>query len=607
MFRIRRVYDLTAPVNVDAVRQVQAVLQAQFPGLDPAELAALPERLTNPFKRSFQSILFCAADGADQVLGAAIVLHDPTQHFCFLEYLATCPGSGGRGVGGALYERVDEEARALNARALFFECPPDDPAQCATPDLLKANRARMRFYEELGARPLVNNEYHRPLREGVIGDPVLMIDLLDGGGGTAPSGRGPPGREYVRQVVRAILHRKYQDLCPPEYITRVVDSFRDDPVVIREPRYGRRSRPALVPPPIQGAGPPVAAPLAVASAPTVSRRLRAPVALAYSDQHSIHHVRERGYVESPVRIRSILSELEPTGLFERAPTRRYPERHIKAVHDAGYFEYLERVCASIPAGKSVYPYVFPLRNPARPPKDLSVRAGYYCIDTFTPLNANAFLAARGAVDCALAAADAILAGRRRAYALVRPPGHHAERRAFGGFCYFNNAAIAAQYLAPYGRVAILDVDYHHGNGQQDIFYERADVLTVSIHGHPNFAYPYFTGFADERGAGAGLGFNVNFPLPEQQTGEQYLTVLARALRVVERFRPTYVVIALGFDLARRDPTGTWSLSAKDFYLIGRALAAGGWPLLVIQEGGYRTRTLGVNARHFFEGLVTGLP
>ncbi len=136
---------------------------------------------------------------------------------------------------------------------------------------------------------------------------------------------------------------------------------------------------------------------------------------------------------------------------------------------------------------------------------MPVRAGYYCIDTFTPLNRNAYTAAKGAVDCALTAASQILTGYRISYALVRPPGHHAESKVFGGFCYFNSSAMAANYLSVHGRVAVLDVDYHHGNGTQDIFYQRDDVLTVSIHGHPSFAYPYFSGFSEETGEEKGLG------------------------------------------------------------------------------------------------------
>jgi acetoin utilization deacetylase AcuC-like enzyme len=187
---------------------------------------------------------------------------------------------------------------------------------------------------------------------------------------------------------------------------------------------------------------------------------------------------------------------------------------------------------------------------------------------------------------------------------VRPPGHHAERRSFGGFCYFNNAAVAAQYLSPFGKVAILDIDYHHGNGQQDIFYARNDVLTISIHGDPKFAYPYFTGFPDERGVNLGEGFNVNIALPEAQNGAQYRKALASALEAVSRFRPAFLVVSLGLDTAKGDPTGTWHLGAKDFEANGRLIAGLRLPTLVVQEGGYRIRTLGTNARAFFTGLAS---
>jgi acetoin utilization deacetylase AcuC-like enzyme len=328
--------------------------------------------------------------------------------------------------------------------------------------------------------------------------------------------------------------------------------------------------------------------------------------LIVNDRHDVHHVRDRGYVEAPVRVRSILKELARTQIFEPIPPRHFGIKHVEKVHDREFVRFLRKACANVPAASSVYPYVFPVRNHARPPRELPLRAGYYCIDTFTPLNANAYKAALRSVDCTLTGAECLLDGGHAAYALVRPPGHHAEHRSFGGFCYFNSAAVAAHYLSEHGRVALLDIDYHHGNGSQDIFWRRGDVLTVSIHGHPRFTYPYFSGFNDETGGGDGKGFNVNYPLPENIDGERYREELAKALRSVRKFAPQFLVLALGLDTAKGDPTGSFRLIARDFRDNGRMVASLGLPTLVVQEGGYKTRTLGVNARHFFTGLWEGM-
>ncbi len=192
------------------------------------------------------------------------------------------------------------------------------------------------------------------------------------------------------------------------------------------------------------------------------------------------------------------------------------------------------------------------------------------------------------------------AGSPTHWSALRPPrGKPRVRR----LCYFNNTAIAAEVSLHHARVAILDLDYHHGNGQQEIFWERGDVLTLSIHGHPNFAYPYFSGFADERGAGDGLGANRNYPLEESVEGPRYREVLTRALppgRETRRRDPGRGARAR--HQARKDPTGTWNLSAADFTANGRMVSALRLPTLVVQEGGYQVRSLGVNARSFFTGL-----
>lgn len=573
MFRIRQITDTALQTSPTILPRVQAMLRERLPGISAEEVESLPSRILDPLSSRFKTILLVADDLQGGLKGFAVMSFAPDAKFCLLEYIVAGRSLAGHGIGGALYARVREVARGLGAFGLFFECLPDDPALCSQESYAAQNAARLRFYERYGARPIVNTGYETPLSPGQKDMPHLVFDDLGSG--------EPLSRDRARRTVRAILERKYAHLCPPGYIETVVKSIVDDPVRLREPRYAHRARP-----------------VGVARRPGDQL-----IALVVNDRHDIHHVRDRGYVEAPVRIKSILDGIVPTGLFWRMPPREFPMSWIRAVHDEGFVEYLRRVCAAVEPGRSVYPYVFPIRNHAKPPKDLAYAAGYYCIDTFTPLNRNAFLAAKRAVDCTLTAASAVLEGQRFAYALVRPPGHHAERRVFGGFCYFCNAGIAAEFFARHGKVAILDIDYHHGNGQQDIFYRRSDVLTVSIHGHPRFAYPFFSGYEDETGEGEGAGFNVNLPLPEQVDGERYREVLRTALHRIRRYGPRFLIVALGFDTGRGDPTGTWSLKPDDFGENARLIARLGLPTLVVQEGGYRTTSLGANARHFFVGLT----
>jgi acetoin utilization deacetylase AcuC-like enzyme/GNAT superfamily N-acetyltransferase len=586
MFRIRQVDDDTTLANRQAIANAQDILRTQFPGVDESDIEKIPQELVNPLKHRFRASLLIAEKTQNKVVGMALLLHAPDLNFVYLEYIATAPGITGGGIGGALYERVRETAYQLDAVGVFFECLPDDPNLCGNEAIRKQNASRLRFYERYGARPIAHTAYETPLTAGGDNPPYLVLDQL--------SGALPLRRDQARKIVRAILERKYGHMCSKEYNDMVVNSIKDDPVCLRPPRYLHTAK-THEKKAVDKTG---------ATAPVMPVRERR-IALAINDKHSIHHVRERGYVESPVRIGAILRELGKTILFERVKTDAFGLEPIKAVHDSKYVSYFKRACSNVPQGKSIYPSVFPIRNTARPPKDLPLRAGYYCIDTFTPLNENAYLAARGAVDCALTCAEYLLSGYHFAYGLVRPPGHHAESKSFGGFCYFNSSAVAANYLSQFGKVVVLDIDYHHGNGTQDIFYRRADVFTVSLHGHPRYTYPYFSGFEDEKGEAQGLGYNLNIPLPENLNGSAYREHLSRALRAVGRFKPKYLVLALGLDTAKGDPTGSFTLTAEDFRLNGELIGRLRLPTLVMQEGGYLTRSLGINARNFFQGLWQG--
>ena len=573
MIRIRKITNPYHEANIRKIRAVKEILREQFQAISEEKITEFETQFVNPLSKKYQTAVFVAEDIHETVRAFAALLYMPDLQFCYLDYIAASPDSSSSGLGSALYERIREEAVSLDAIGIFFECLPDDPALCRDPMTLVQNRKRLAFYERFGARPVTGTLYETPVKPEDDCPPYLVFDGL--------GLRQTVSRDELRGIVRAILERKYGDYADEEYNKMVINSITDDPVAIRPPQYTRRK---LLPEP----------------ATAISEKKK--IWLAVNDRHTIHHVRERGYVESPVRVKSILRELDKSGLFRMGKIREYSEKHILDVHDSNYYNYFKRVSQSIPKGQSVYPYVFPLRYATRAPKDLSVRAGYYCFDTFTPLNQEAYLAARWGVNCVLSAADEMLAGTRYAYVLTRPPGHHTERSVFGGFCYFNNCAIAAHYLSRSSRVAILDIDYHHGNGQQQIFYSRSDVLTISIHGHPSFAYPYFSGFEEEKGEGDGIGFNHNFPLPEKATHEQYVKALSRALNIIKKYNPDYLIVALGLDPAKGDPTGTWSFTHSNFTTNGEMIGSLKLPTLVVQEGGYRNQSLGINARAFFTGF-----
>jgi len=579
MLRIRAIHGGTLILSRDRIEQVQEIFRLSFPDL-AGYADSIPSMLRDPVHHGFRSVLLIAEGAVGRVDAFALMLHFSAAECCFLDFIAVRPGVRGGGLGAALYEAAREYAERSGAKGLYLEIDPDEPvAGVGVPDAdsARANRQRLRFYEQHGVRVIDGTDYSAP-----VGDPPTSALLLYDGLGRA----GALPRAVAVRAVEMILTQRFGHVADPEYVRRVVASFRDDPVRFRPTRRAHDDETA-------GA--------------VVSQRLGASFAMVATPKHEIHHVRERGYFERPIRAEAIRESLEPTGLFASVATREHGEAPIRAVHDADFVHYLRGICGKLKEGRPVYPDTFPIRRPDQRPRELAVQAGYYCLDTGTPIYRNAYVAARAAVDTALTAADEILAGRSVSYAVCRPPGHHAGRRFFGGFCYFNNAAIAAHYLSPLAKVAVLDIDFHHGNGTQDIFYERGDVLTVSVHGHPDHSYPYFSGFEHETGAGAGFGFNRNFPLPPGTEAERYLRSFRRAVELIEQAGVELCVVSLGFDVLRGDPTGTFELTASAMRKMGARLAAVGRPLLVIQEGGYNVRNIRSGSAAFFRGCAEALP
>ncbi|MDC0663007.1 histone deacetylase family protein [Marinobacter sp. SS21] len=279
---------------------------------------------------------------------------------------------------------------------------------------------------------------------------------------------------------------------------------------------------------------------------------------------------------------------------------------IARVHDLGYLRFLESAHRRWTTmgedwGDEVMSNIF-VRSP-NPMRGILAEAAHYLADGSCPIGASTWEAAYWSAQSALGAADALMAGERTSYAVCRPPGHHARRDAAGGFCYLNNAAIAAERLtARFPRVAILDTDMHHGQGIQEIFYQRSDVLYVSIHGDPTNFYPVVSGFEDERGEGAGYGYNINLPMPHGSTEADFFARLEEALTAIRLYQPDALVLTLGFDIYHNDPQAKVSVSSQGFARLGNQIRLAALPTLVVQEGGYDLEALNENVRQFFTGL-----
>jgi acetoin utilization deacetylase AcuC-like enzyme len=348
--------------------------------------------------------------------------------------------------------------------------------------------------------------------------------------------------------------------------------------------------------------------------------------VVYSPIHLGHDITVEAFMglsvpanEVAERAERIRTALDADGGFPRVEPSQHGEAPITAVHDPALVRFLEVAWSELrrqgPPRAFLSADTYPNRamfdgmsdsavmSLVREPLHIGGRAGFWGLDSAAPLVTGTYVAARAAVDVALTTMDLVLNGATAAYGLCRPPGHHAARAMYGGYCFFNNAAIAAEAIvrATGERVAILDVDYHHGNGSQQIFWRRGDVRYTSIHADPDRAYPYFLGRAEETGEGEGAGENLNIPLRAGATNEEYLVALDRALEAITAVPGSVIVVSLGFDSYGLDPIGDFALTTDVYHEVGRRTAATGRRLVIVQEGGYHRPSLGENARAWLRG------
>lgn len=333
----------------------------------------------------------------------------------------------------------------------------------------------------------------------------------------------------------------------------------------------------------------------------------APETERHSPAFRLLHGRVVQNAEQPRRAELLLAALDQLGFAPLVPPAADRSAY-EAVHSLAFLTFLEtgwQRWQKLPnAGPEVIPNVFPQRATGTYPKSIVGQAGWHMGDSTAPIGEHSWVATCRSADTALAAAEALLSGDRAAYALTRPPGHHTSTDRAAGHCLMNVAAIAVERLRTvHERVAVLDIDVHHGNGTQAIFYHRPDVLTLSIHTEPDDYYPFCIGYAHEKGAGAGEGFNQNWPLPQTTTDDRWLAAIDQALERVAHFDPGALVVSLGLDAHEHDPLAGMQVSFDGFTAAGQKIAAAGYPAALIQEGGYLSDDLTTSLYSFLSGYM----
>ncbi|MBI9045340.1 MAG: histone deacetylase family protein [Anaerolineaceae bacterium] len=314
------------------------------------------------------------------------------------------------------------------------------------------------------------------------------------------------------------------------------------------------------------------------------------------------------YHESPDRIKTITEALNRLDFVEFAGQNEISNdfwNALNSIHNPEYIDFLKTPAPNFPSNSGyIYPDVFPKNIPPyKNNQAYQVVLGHFSLDQFAPIGPETSKAAFEAANTSFEAARSlVLNNYKNVYAVVRPPGHHAGKSSMAGYCYINNIAVAAAFLKNLGKIAVLDLDTHHGNGTQEIFWNESDVFFVSLHGDPGYEYPGYTGYSEEKGGENAIGKNLNFPLPAGCDGKTYLKTLDKALKQIELFSPSFLLISLGFDTYKNDPVGKFSLDLDDYEEMGRNISKLEIPKLFVQEGGYDLSALGEITLRFFSGI-----
>lgn len=337
--------------------------------------------------------------------------------------------------------------------------------------------------------------------------------------------------------------------------------------------------------------------------------------IIYSEKHRLRDAKTELHggilvkpFEGPFRAEWILAAIRDARMSDIVVPDEHGLETALKIHAPDYLDFLrtcwERWSAAGYPGEAIPTAFAYRRSRLLSPRNIDGAVGYYANSVETAISEGTYEAAIAAMDVALSGADWLGAGNRFAFSLCRPPGHHAGIDLFGGYCFINNAAVAAQRLldAGAGKVAILDVDFHHGNGTQDITYRRGDIFFASLHGDPADAFPYFLGYADETGEGEGEGLNANYPMPPGTPWDAWAAALADSLKRIETYGAEAIVVSLGVDTFENDPISFFKLTSPDYIRMGAMIAALGRPVLTVMEGGYGVPEIGLNVVNFLKGL-----